>query len=272
MNRYYWNQWGRFTSPDPYSGSASLTDSQSWNRYAYSGGDPANATDPSGLDDLPPDGPDGPDPGDPGSPYPDEPPFACDLFGGCNECPSQDLWGGPVGFLPFPPPFGPICFFLPMPGPTPRRYTKSYSLLVTGDCYQVPLNGGPVTRVINYQLAYQDGSTYGNRPYPTNSGIITEHLSDPNVSVTGSTSTSSGPPGTYLDTQSTLLGGPATFYQSFSAKLANGANVGLAIDAFGGWFYELQVKKHSGYVTINGDAGGRVANGKLVPGSYSPCS
>jgi len=50
MNRYYWSQWGRFTSPDPYGGSASIVDPQSWNRYTYAGNDPLAWNDPSGLD------------------------------------------------------------------------------------------------------------------------------------------------------------------------------------------------------------------------------
>ena len=50
VNRYYWSQWGRFISPDPYSGSASVADSQSWNRYAYAGNDPSDRGDSNGLD------------------------------------------------------------------------------------------------------------------------------------------------------------------------------------------------------------------------------
>jgi RHS repeat-associated protein len=62
MNRYYASQWGRFLSPDPYAGSVSLRNPQSWNRYGYVGGDPANHTDPSGLYiGMGPDGPEGPD-------------------------------------------------------------------------------------------------------------------------------------------------------------------------------------------------------------------
>ena len=49
VNRYYSSQWGRFLSPDPYTASAGLQDPQSWNRYAYVGGDPVNANDPDGL-------------------------------------------------------------------------------------------------------------------------------------------------------------------------------------------------------------------------------
>ena len=49
MNRYFSSQWGRFLSPDPYSGSVSPGNPQSWNRYAYLGGDPVNGNDPLGL-------------------------------------------------------------------------------------------------------------------------------------------------------------------------------------------------------------------------------
>ncbi len=44
---------GRFMTPDPYGGSANVTDPGSWNRYAYVGGDPVNRTDPSGELFLP---------------------------------------------------------------------------------------------------------------------------------------------------------------------------------------------------------------------------
>ena len=47
--RYYSNQFGRFTSPDPYKASAGPSDPGSWNRYSYVQGDPVNHTDRSGL-------------------------------------------------------------------------------------------------------------------------------------------------------------------------------------------------------------------------------
>jgi RHS repeat-associated protein len=40
---------GRWLSPDPYSGSMSTDDPQSFNRYSYVNNDPVNLTDPSGL-------------------------------------------------------------------------------------------------------------------------------------------------------------------------------------------------------------------------------
>jgi RHS repeat-associated protein len=43
------NRAGRWTSPDPYNGSMSLDNPQSFNRYSYVNNQPANYVDPSGL-------------------------------------------------------------------------------------------------------------------------------------------------------------------------------------------------------------------------------
>ncbi len=43
------NRAGRWTSPDPYNGSASVSNPQSWNRYSYVESQPTNFVDPSGL-------------------------------------------------------------------------------------------------------------------------------------------------------------------------------------------------------------------------------
>jgi RHS repeat-associated protein len=48
--RKYESRGGRWTTPDPYGGSMSVGDPQSFNRYAYVGNDPVNLIDPSGLD------------------------------------------------------------------------------------------------------------------------------------------------------------------------------------------------------------------------------
>ena len=54
MFRRY-NRWqSRFDQPDPYDGSYSLANPQSFNRYAYVQGDPVNFVDPTGLTDEPP--------------------------------------------------------------------------------------------------------------------------------------------------------------------------------------------------------------------------
>jgi RHS repeat-associated protein len=49
-NRYYSSTIARFTTADPYGGSARPDAPQTWNRYSYVGGDPVNRNDPSGLD------------------------------------------------------------------------------------------------------------------------------------------------------------------------------------------------------------------------------
>ena len=104
-NRWYSSQVARFTTVDPYMKSARARSPQSWNRYAYVGGDPINRNDPSGrlyyysngddgadgddggdgtVDDpynigftitIPVDGTGDPDPGDPApdDPTPDDP-------------------------------------------------------------------------------------------------------------------------------------------------------------------------------------------------------
>jgi RHS repeat-associated protein len=48
-NRYYSPTMGRFTTADPYGGSASLSDPQTWNRYAYVSNDPISRLDRNGL-------------------------------------------------------------------------------------------------------------------------------------------------------------------------------------------------------------------------------
>jgi RHS repeat-associated protein len=48
MNRYYGSNLGRFTTPDP-SRRFNPADPRSLNQYSYTGGDPINATDRSGL-------------------------------------------------------------------------------------------------------------------------------------------------------------------------------------------------------------------------------
>ena len=47
--RKYENRSGRWTSPDPYNGSMTIANPQSFNRYAYVQNDPVNFVDPSGL-------------------------------------------------------------------------------------------------------------------------------------------------------------------------------------------------------------------------------
>jgi RHS repeat-associated protein len=52
-HRYYNNNFGRFWSPDPGGiATANPRNPGSWNRYAYTNGDPANYYDPAGTDDI----------------------------------------------------------------------------------------------------------------------------------------------------------------------------------------------------------------------------
>ncbi len=57
--RYYNNNFGRFWSVDP-SGHANPGNPQSWNQYAYAGGDPVNFRDPTGRFSYNPNDPCGP--------------------------------------------------------------------------------------------------------------------------------------------------------------------------------------------------------------------
>jgi RHS repeat-associated protein len=51
-NRYYSPTMGRFTTADPYGGSATIENPSSWNRYTYSRNDPGNYLDPVGLEEF----------------------------------------------------------------------------------------------------------------------------------------------------------------------------------------------------------------------------
>jgi RHS repeat-associated protein len=54
--RFYASTYGRFNTPDPHAATAKSVnnprDPGSWNRYAYTRGDPVNRADPRGLDDC----------------------------------------------------------------------------------------------------------------------------------------------------------------------------------------------------------------------------
>jgi hypothetical protein len=94
-NRYYSNAYGRFMTPDPYAASGGPSDPQSWNRYAYTRGDPVNRFDPRGTDDSGAgDGGDGDDWGNP---------FTCDpdsIFDASIPCgaPSSITYGSPYDY------------------------------------------------------------------------------------------------------------------------------------------------------------------------------
>ena len=187
------------------------------------------------------------------------------LSGPCNECPAS-FSESTACADPSPE---------PAPTPAPTRPRRTYFLVVTNDCYVVPANGGPVTREIDYQLGFYEPGMPS--PIGYTGGIVSEHLtsSTGTLPISGANSPSSGPPGTFYDTQS-ILGGASyqQITQNFSAAIG-GVNIGLAINAsqFGGWVFNLNIQKYSGYVSINGNIGGQVnpQTGKLIPGTYKPC-
>ena len=73
VNRQYSISTGRFTRTDPLASSGNKETPQSWNRYAYTAGDPINMRDPVGLDA---------DWGDP-----------CGSLGSLGNIPMEDGWG-----------------------------------------------------------------------------------------------------------------------------------------------------------------------------------
>jgi len=88
--RYYASTYGRFMSPDPYMASGGPTDPSSWNRYAYTRGDPVNRFDPSGLQDE----------GPPMLPFFGYCPDGSITFYGASPCPIPppgNLWGWVIG-------------------------------------------------------------------------------------------------------------------------------------------------------------------------------
>jgi RHS repeat-associated protein len=75
MSHTLWRQYdsssGRWTSPDPYTGSMTIANPQSFNRYSYVGNDPVDMTDPSGL--MTKEGQPDPDAADPKNEPPGDP-------------------------------------------------------------------------------------------------------------------------------------------------------------------------------------------------------
>jgi len=101
MHRRFDATASRFSQPDPYDGSYSLTDPQSFNRYAYVQNDPVNFVDPTGLDDCTEFDEYGACIIGDGGPDPFDDPF----FNGSNDrlnpyVPMREVGGGPQNRLP----------------------------------------------------------------------------------------------------------------------------------------------------------------------------
>jgi len=273
--RYYSSALGRFMTSDTYRPSVPRKSPGGWNRYSYTHGDPINRVDPRGLDDG--DDPSldcddsclGGDPGDSGGdPFADPGSGA----GGCSpfdaSCGNPNSCTGPDGVTPIPGPLCPVIPGVPAPTPVAQTVVPQY-LLITLDCYQVPTNGGPVTREIDYQVYGSDGNPYSF-------GTVWEHLTG-DIPYSGPNSPSSGPPGTFDDEQSVLnFSGIKRMHvtQTFTDNLSNGAVVPLFVRGFGGDFGTLDIVKTNNVIYINGNAGGQVdpKTGKLIPGTYMPCN
>ena len=168
----------------------------------------------------------------------------------------------------------PFCPIEPITAPPlRRRLHRTYFLTVKSDCYEVPENGGFVTRNIMYQLKFLDEEMSTPMGF---SAVIWEHLTG-NLPMSGADSPSSSRPGWFPDQQSAanmkgieIMQGT----QTFTAKLRNGTSVGLPVHGFGGLVVELNILRHRGYVSINGDTGGTVnpRTGTLIEGTYTKCN
>ena len=119
--RYYASSYGRFNTSDPYRASAGPSDPGSWNRYAYTRGNPVNRKDPRGLWDCYDCGEGGSLDCDPG--------YHWDAFTGFCE---SDNPGGPV---PTPPGGNGGNGFLD--DQTKQARSKAGSALDNKDCFQL---------------------------------------------------------------------------------------------------------------------------------------
>ena len=155
-NRYYSNTLGRFLTPDPYTASVGPADPGSWNRYAYTRGDPVNRKDPSGMDDENGDAPNY-DTGVPGA--------GC-VLGDCRRLPYKYLSPGqidpetvakkPKGTMPTVPWFDPT---------TLNNWSDAYNAalqdLAKADCAKhFNTSGGGMNPVAALQSA--GGASNGN--------------------------------------------------------------------------------------------------------------
>ena len=241
VNRYYSSQMGRFLSADPYQASGGTANPQSWNRYAYVENNPVNFHDPKGL-------------------------YTCEPGEGCHDEPDCDdlktKWAPGTG---------------PCIAPASGKPRRTYFLVLDKfgdapiDCYRVPLDEKlAVTREISYRLMFMEEGM----PRPMGfAATIWEHLKG-HEPVSGLNSGSGGVPGWFVDTLSTLAGAsPQIDWQTFTAKV-DGVHVGVPVmGAPWGDAAEQHIVKHKGYVSINGNIGGKIdKDGRLIKGTYTECN
>ena len=106
--RYYAVGMGRFNTPDPYQATGGVANPSSWNRYAYTMGDPINGKDPRGLFTCLPAC--APTP----SPEPAPSPSPLVLPQGPSSLPEQEICQAEAG-----------CTSEPLPDPTPVPKTDA---------------------------------------------------------------------------------------------------------------------------------------------------
>ena len=189
-----------------------------------------------------------------------------------STCDDESVNGGsynPCGpGLQFEPTIS-VCVAIPILAfvPSPEIKRKPKFLIVTRDCYDVPTNGGFVTREVDYKL-------YDDQPSPQfYAAPLYERLVG-DLPACGAVCPAGPPPGYFNDRQSINISTGSTQHvvQSFFAVTALG-NVDVFVLGFGGQYGTLDIRKTSGVIYINGNAGGQVDDktGKLIPGTYEPC-
>jgi RHS repeat-associated protein len=241
--RYYGNAQGRFMTPDQSTGGGGSSP-ETWNKYAYAGGDPVNFNDPRGTNPIPVFAP--------------PPVSGCDEFetecgfgsgfqdsnGYCDPSQGPGFCGSPcVGADGTPAPSW-SCQGTPPPvpvagGPKPAPYLAA--LVLIGDCYDQSASAvGQAGGAAVDDLTYQAVDQYGN-PY-LGSATITET----NTILSGNT--------TSINTSWTLSGG--MFEDSISSGIQNsmqelesyfvaGSGTPLTIN----WFYGSQYAVLGVYAT-----------------------
>lgn len=255
-------------TPDPYTNSGQLNDPQSWNRYAYTRGDPVNGNDPMGLDifyECLPDECGGGD-GMPGGGN-----FQ-DSGGYCDPSQGPGFCGNPCVGVDGTPNPNPFCQGIPpvgVPAPAPP---KVITLRVIDKCiypngtsdlpgaftleveYEVLVNGQPVLGITS--LGNAGISTVNETITTTSGGPITGNgnwcLSTASCDEPGSLT----PAGTFWD----ILAGNGTANQSFTI---NGQTISVSFLGVTGAFTVLKNLYNSSGKSISVGGGALIGNSTI---------
>ena len=220
----YYNQQGAFWSPDPGGiGTADITKPTTWNRYAYTDGDPINFNDPAGLFTV-------------------SVSIAGFTWSGADTGSCKSFFMGLATYAPTLLGSGGIqainnvCMNVPMivsaaelataaaanSGPVEPTAPRIPRLVVRSDCYWANGTGyiSGWTRVITYQVVDQDGKPFFGSDVPTVQEQVTP---TGGVKITGNgvwkrSDNSMSPDGTFSDFLSSNGQGTATADQTFSVS------------------------------------------------------